>query len=186
MKSIQDHPEFQQASSVMDDLAAKKELVDADLNALLAVVTSNAMPIADDGHRIKQAAAIEPGLECPAVDNGLVRLGVLTRQSAQLHHAMALQSDQISRATSIAGRAVFASNATAYLEHATATLALIDKLVEQNLAVGAELAALNQRGCAEISDMRFPDFGLCDQLPYWRKDYAERIRALNLLVEANA
>lgn len=184
MKNIRDDAAFRDAESVMNELAKKKEMIDKEMDVLLAEISNGTQPDAVDP--VQSALAMELGVSPPKSDRlaKTERYQVLMSQSNELGRAIRKQGDRVESARMHAGRRLFAEVGGPYRKAAKRLLTVVEELIAANAALEAEQRNLYQNGITEFPDGRFPAYGLWEQVPEWHRDVIELNRRMELVAKA--
>jgi len=185
MKSIADDPRCAASRDRLNELAAKSAVVHKQLNAMFSVLGSD-QPMGEPSDPVAAVLSLEPGVGSAPPPTTIEKYQVLVRQAALLRKAITHQHYLHEQATRAAARRVFAANSDSYIEHSDQLLEAVDKIIELNEVLQKDQAELAAMGCNELVAVRFPEFGLNEQLPYWRDNLDEQIRALKLTKRAHS
>lgn len=176
MKSINDDVEYSESLSLINELSAKKDEVVKQINEIQLYRTSSSNePPSDD---VSYALQIEPGIEGSPRVNLDERYQTLVNQEQTLQKAISTQYVKHEQIRRTAGYRVFASKSDKYIKLSSQLLETVDLLIALNEQLVAEQRVLHNLGATDLPEVRFPAFGMSEQLPRWRDDLEEQVHGL--------
>ena len=183
MKHINEDPAFAEVCRVMNDLSAKKDAVETEIQQIEADLHASRVESATSDP-VQDALDMTVGVaESVGRKSKIDRLGVLQQQRQKLKHAMDLQSSQFDLVSRYAGYRVFSVHHSNYVKIGKELVEQVGKIMAINARLLVERKALYQRGCHDIPDILFPAGGTDDQLVYWKRELERVITVLESTAE---
>jgi hypothetical protein len=187
-QTVHSDEEFRAAKDLLDQLIAKKETVDNELNATWDQLRDFSSP----AHTTLSVGVIERAMQCepgvtPHASAELEELkrrpSILQSQSYMLKLAIDAQREKTETAQTRASFRLLGSEAgDAYRKRAAQVLAATDALIAANAEAYAELRSLGQQGLIGLPEAQCPRDRL--QLVQWRHELAQIVEGMNRLAKA--
>ena len=182
--TIQNDPEFRAAQDLLDELTAKKELVDKELADAWREREQWPSNAVGQVGVIEHALQMKPGVEAQSSverEEWMRRPSILQDQSYKLQLAVGAQASKVEIARTRASLRLLGTIGEDYRKRAGDVLAAVDALIAANNAARNEHRKLTGQGLSGIPEVQFPDSGMTDALSTWRESFAETVAGLNRL-----